>query len=70
MIHYFDNYNCGLFFFYQHFLFLCDKQLLESSGKLHLLDKMMVKLKEQKCHYERIDGKVGGAERQIRIDRF
>lgn len=70
------------------------KQLLESSGKLHLLDKMMVKLKEQghrvliysqfqhmldlledycsykKWHYERIDGKVGGAERQIRIDRF
>jgi chromodomain-helicase-DNA-binding protein 4 len=70
------------------------KQLLESSGKLHLLDKMMVKLKEQghrvliysqfqhmldlledycsykKWQYERIDGKVGGAERQIRIDRF
>ncbi|WMV34711.1 hypothetical protein MTR67_028096 [Solanum verrucosum] len=70
------------------------KQLLESSGKLQLLDKMMVKLKEQghrvliysqfqhmldlledyctykKWHYERIDGKVPGAERQIRIDRF
>ncbi|KAK3033012.1 hypothetical protein RJ639_037141 [Escallonia herrerae] len=70
------------------------KQLLESSGKLHLLDKMMLKLKEQghrvliysqfqhmldlledycnyrKWQYERIDGKVGGAERQIRIDRF
>ncbi|KAK8520284.1 hypothetical protein V6N13_031255 [Hibiscus sabdariffa] len=70
------------------------KQLLESSGKLHLLDKMMVKLKEQghrvliysqfqhmldlledyctykNWQYERIDGKVGGAERQIRIDRF
>ncbi|KAF5461360.1 hypothetical protein F2P56_017465 [Juglans regia] len=70
------------------------KQLLESSGKLQLLDKMMVKLKEQghrvliysqfqhmldlledyctykKWIYERIDGKVGGAERQIRIDRF
>ncbi|XP_020236439.1 CHD3-type chromatin-remodeling factor PICKLE [Cajanus cajan] len=70
------------------------KQLLESSGKLQLLDKMMVKLKEQRhrvliysqfqsmldlledyCsykhwQYERIDGKVGGAERQIRIDRF
>ncbi|CAK9161669.1 unnamed protein product [Ilex paraguariensis] len=70
------------------------KQLLESSGKLHLLDKMMVKLKEQghrvliysqfqhmldlledycnymKWQYERIDGKVAGAERQIRIDRF
>ncbi|XP_045804339.1 CHD3-type chromatin-remodeling factor PICKLE isoform X2 [Trifolium pratense] len=70
------------------------KQLLESSGKLHLLDKMMVKLKEQghrvliytqfqhmldlledycsykRWQYERIDGKVGGAERQIRIDRF
>ncbi|KAG8381710.1 hypothetical protein BUALT_Bualt05G0001000 [Buddleja alternifolia] len=71
-----------------------DKQLLESSGKLQLLDKMMVKLREQghrvliysqfqhmldwledycnyrKWHYERIDGKVSGAERQIRIDRF
>ncbi|KAK6237044.1 hypothetical protein QUC31_020837 [Theobroma cacao] len=70
------------------------KQLLESSGKLQLLDKMMVKLKEQghrvliysqfqhmldlledyctykNWQYERIDGKVGGAERQIRIDRF
>ncbi|KAL2318030.1 hypothetical protein Fmac_031906 [Flemingia macrophylla] len=70
------------------------KQLLESSGKLQLLDKMMVKLKEQGhrvliysqfqsmldlledyCSYkhwqfERIDGKVGGADRQIRIDRF
>ncbi|MCE0481478.1 hypothetical protein HAX54_039253, partial [Datura stramonium] len=69
-------------------------QLLESSGKLQLLDKMMVKLKDQghrvliysqfqhmldlledyctykKWHYERIDGKVPGAERQIRIDRF
>ncbi|KAG5590761.1 hypothetical protein H5410_041275 [Solanum commersonii] len=68
--------------------------LLESSGKLQLLDKMMVRLKEQghrvliysqfqhmldlledycnyrKWQYERIDGKVGGAERQIRIDRF
>ncbi|KAL3497299.1 hypothetical protein ACH5RR_040031, partial [Cinchona calisaya] len=71
-----------------------NKQLLESSGKLQLLDKMMVKLKEQghrilvysqfqhmldlledycnykKWQYERIDGKVGGAERQVRIDRF
>ncbi|OAY53615.1 CHD3-type chromatin-remodeling factor PICKLE [Manihot esculenta] len=70
------------------------KQLVESSGKLQLLDKMMVKLKEQghrvliysqfqhmldlledyctykKWQYERIDGRVGGAERQIRIDRF
>ncbi|XWS72736.1 hypothetical protein CRYUN_Cryun02cG0066000 [Craigia yunnanensis] len=70
------------------------KQLLESSGKLQLLDKMMIKLKEQghrvliysqfqhmldiledyctykNWQYERIDGKVGGAERQIRIDRF
>ncbi|KAL8539594.1 hypothetical protein ACS0TY_001269 [Phlomoides rotata] len=70
------------------------KQLLESSGKLQLLDKMMVRLKEQghrvlvysqfqhmlnlledycnyrNMQYERIDGKVGGAERQIRIDRF
>ncbi|XP_027939210.1 CHD3-type chromatin-remodeling factor PICKLE isoform X1 [Vigna unguiculata] len=69
-------------------------QLLESSGKLQLLDKMMVKLKEQghrvlicsqfqkmldlledyccykNWHYERIDGKVGGAERQEKIDRF
>ncbi|KAJ9167671.1 hypothetical protein P3X46_019285 [Hevea brasiliensis] len=70
------------------------KQLVESSGKLQLLDKMMVKLKEQghrvliysqfqnmldlledycahkKWQHERIDGRVGGAERQIRIDRF
>ncbi|CAH1442278.1 unnamed protein product [Lactuca virosa] len=70
------------------------KQLLESSGKLQLLDKMMVKLKEQghrvliytqfqhmldlledycnykKWLYERIDGKVSGGERQVRIDRF
>ncbi|XVF89383.1 hypothetical protein PTKIN_Ptkin19aG0125900 [Pterospermum kingtungense] len=70
------------------------KQLLESSGKTQLLDKMMVRLKEQGHRvllysqfqhmldlledyctyknwlYERIDGKVGGAERQIRIDRF
>ncbi|XAR71032.1 DNA helicase [Bertholletia excelsa] len=70
------------------------KLLLESCGKLQLLDKMMVRLKEQghrvliysqfqhmldlledycgykKWLYERIDGKVGGAERQIRIDRF
>ncbi|XP_050216353.1 CHD3-type chromatin-remodeling factor PICKLE [Mercurialis annua] len=70
------------------------RQLIESSGKLQLLDKMMVRLKEQghrvliysqfqhmldlledycaykKWQYERIDGKVGGAERQIRIDRF
>ncbi|XP_047969481.1 CHD3-type chromatin-remodeling factor PICKLE [Salvia hispanica] len=71
-----------------------NKQLLESSGKLQLLDKMMLKLKEEghrvliysqfqhmldlledycnyrKWTYERIDGKVGGAERQVRIDRF
>lgn len=71
-----------------------NKQLLESSGKMQLLDKMMVKLKQQghrvliysqfqhmldlledycnyrKWQYERIDGKVGGAERQVRIDRF
>ncbi|KAE8654547.1 CHD3-type chromatin-remodeling factor PICKLE [Hibiscus syriacus] len=70
------------------------KLFLESSGKLQLLDKMMIKLKEQghrvliysqfqhmldlledyctykNWQYERIDGKVGGAERQIRIDRF
>ncbi|KAH6757889.1 chromatin remodeling factor CHD3 [Perilla frutescens var. hirtella] len=70
------------------------KQLLESSGKLQLLDKMMIKLKEQghrvliysqfqhmldlledycnyrKWLYERIDGKVAGADRQVRIDKF
>nr|XP_043610939.1 CHD3-type chromatin-remodeling factor PICKLE [Erigeron canadensis] len=70
------------------------KQLLETSGKLQLLDKMMVRLKEQghrvliytqfqhmldlledycnykKWLYERIDGKVSGGERQVRIDRF
>ncbi|CAH2077310.1 unnamed protein product [Thlaspi arvense] len=70
------------------------KYLLESSGKLQLLDKMLVKLKEQghrvliytqfqhmldllgyycgskNWFYERIDGKVSGAERQLRIDRF
>ncbi|XP_020591583.1 CHD3-type chromatin-remodeling factor PICKLE-like [Phalaenopsis equestris] len=70
------------------------RQLLDPSGKMQLLDKMMVKLKEQghrvliysqfqhmldlledylsykKWSYERIDGKVSGAERQIRIDRF
>lgn len=68
--------------------------LLDASGKLQLLDKMMVKLKEQghrvliysqfqhmldlledyltykKWNYERIDGRISGAERQIRIDRF
>ncbi|XXG40563.1 hypothetical protein AAC387_Pa01g1247 [Persea americana] len=70
------------------------RHLLDSSGKLHLLDKLMVKLKEQghrvliytqfqhmldlledylsykKWNYERVDGKVSGVERQIRIDRF
>ncbi|XP_059642926.1 CHD3-type chromatin-remodeling factor PICKLE [Cornus florida] len=70
------------------------KQLLEYSGKLHLLDKMMLKLREgghrvliytqfqhmldlleeycsfRKWQYERIDGRVAGADRQIRIDRF
>ncbi|PIA60914.1 hypothetical protein AQUCO_00300438v1 [Aquilegia coerulea] len=70
------------------------RQLLDSSGKLQLLDKLMVKLKEQghrvliytqfqhmldlledyctykKWLYERIDGNVPGADRQIRIDRF
>jgi SNF2 family DNA or RNA helicase len=30
-----------------NFLLLYDRQLVESSGKLQLLDKMMVKLKEQ-----------------------
>ncbi|KAH8939040.1 hypothetical protein BDL97_15G016300 [Sphagnum fallax] len=71
-----------------------NRQLLEVSGKLLLLDKMMVKLKadghrvliysqftrmldiledwihEKKWGYERIDGKINGAERQVRIDRF
>lgn len=70
------------------------RKLLEFSGKMQLLDKMMVKLKEnghrvliysqfqhmldlledylcyKKWSYERIDGKISGAERQIRIDRF
>ncbi|XP_024004425.1 CHD3-type chromatin-remodeling factor PICKLE [Eutrema salsugineum] len=70
------------------------KHFLESSGKFQLLDKMLVRLKEQghrvliytqfqhmlnlledycfykKWYCERIDGKVGGAERQKRIDRF
>ncbi|CAB79908.1 putative protein [Arabidopsis thaliana] len=69
-------------------------KLLEASGKLQLLDKMMVKLKEQghrvliytqfqhtlylledyftfkNWNYERIDGKISGPERQVRIDRF
>jgi SNF2 family DNA or RNA helicase len=44
---YFDFYDCGLFIINISIYFLCDRQLLESSGKLHLLDKMMVKLKEQ-----------------------
>ncbi|KAK8938193.1 CHD3-type chromatin-remodeling factor PICKLE [Platanthera guangdongensis] len=70
------------------------KQLLDFSGKMPLLDKMLVKLKEQghrvliysqfqhmldlledyltykNWSYERIDGNISGAERQIRIDRF
>lgn len=70
------------------------RQLLEASGKLLLMDKMMVKLKAEghrvliysqfkimldiiedwlslkKWSYERIDGNISGAERQIRIDRF
>lgn len=70
------------------------RQLLEASGKLVLMDKIMVKLKEEghrvliysqfkimldiiedwlalkKWSYERIDGNISGAERQIRIDRF
>jgi chromodomain-helicase-DNA-binding protein 4 len=103
-------------------LWIC-RRLLDSSGKMQLLDKMMVKLKEQghrvliysqfqhmldlledylsyrvlsylpivtmlalranvshplfyelymfqKWTYERIDGKISGADRQIRIDRF
>lgn len=32
---------------YSYFCFLFYRQLLESAGKLNLLDKMMVKLKEQ-----------------------
>jgi chromodomain-helicase-DNA-binding protein 4 len=75
------------------YVYAC-RQLLEVSGKLLLLDKMMVKLKadghrvliysqftrmldiledwihEKKWGYERIDGKINGAERQVRIDRF
>jgi chromodomain-helicase-DNA-binding protein 4 len=71
-----------------------NRQLLEVSGKLLLLDKMMVKLKadghrvliysqftrmldiledwihDKKWGYERIDGKINGVERQVRIDRF
>ncbi|KAG0556719.1 hypothetical protein KC19_11G074300 [Ceratodon purpureus] len=71
-----------------------NRQLLENSGKLLLLDKMMAKLHAQghrvliysqftrmldiledwlhlkKWGYERIDGKISGAERQIRIDRY
>lgn len=38
-----------------------------------LLSKSLINiiiLLGQKWQYERIDGKVGGAERQIRIDRF
>lgn len=68
--------------------------MLQASGKLLLLDKMMERLKAQghrvliysqftkmldvledwlacrKWGYERIDGKVNGIERQVRIDRF
>ncbi|XP_024359262.1 CHD3-type chromatin-remodeling factor PICKLE isoform X2 [Physcomitrium patens] len=71
-----------------------NRQLLENSGKLLLLDKMMTKLHSQghrvliysqftrmldiledwlhlkKWGYERIDGKISGSERQIRIDRY
>ncbi|XP_024544547.1 CHD3-type chromatin-remodeling factor PICKLE [Selaginella moellendorffii] len=71
-----------------------NRHRIESSGKLSLLDKMMVKLKasghrvllysqfqhmldiledyltHKNWSYERIDGNVTGAERQIRIDRF
>lgn len=70
------------------------RQLLEASGKLLLMDKMMVKLKAdghrvliysqfknmldiledwltfKKWSYERIDGTISGADRQIRIDNF
>lgn len=41
------SYNNVPLFFASTFLFLFYRQLLESSGKLQLLDKMMVKLKEQ-----------------------
>ncbi|KAJ3695446.1 hypothetical protein LUZ60_000823 [Juncus effusus] len=70
------------------------RRLFDAGGKMELLDKMMLKLREQghrvliysqfqhmldlledymsfrKWSYERIDGKIAGAERQIRIDRF
>ena len=42
-----------IFFFFligslcSFFIFLCFRQMLESSGKLQLLDKLMMKLKEQ-----------------------
>lgn len=120
----FFNFQCRSLTFYLAHNDYYPRQLLESSGKLQLLDKMMIKLKEQghrvliysqfqhmldlledycnyrvwisnciilsyleytikhiliyswcllyfqKWYYERIDGKVTGAERQIRIDRF
>ncbi|KAG0608643.1 hypothetical protein M758_8G121700 [Ceratodon purpureus] len=71
-----------------------NRQLMENSGKLVLLDKMMTKLHAQghrvliysqftrmldiledwinlkEWGYERIDGKISGSERQIRIDRY
>ncbi|CAM6088601.1 unnamed protein product [Calypogeia fissa] len=71
-----------------------NRQMLEASEKLFLLEKMMAKMRVQghrvliysqftrmldileewllykKWGYERIDGKINGAERQIRIDRF
>ncbi|KAG6555361.1 hypothetical protein Mapa_002587 [Marchantia paleacea] len=71
-----------------------NRLMLEASGKLILLERMMAKLRVQghrvliysqftrmldileewllykKWGYERIDGKINGADRQIRIDRF
>ena len=45
--------------------------LLERSCDI-LLNMIVISfvLFSQKWQYERIDGKVGGAERQVRIDRF
>ncbi|KAL2624235.1 hypothetical protein R1flu_008480 [Riccia fluitans] len=71
-----------------------NRMMLEASGKLILLERMMAKLRIQghrvliysqftrmldileewllykKWGYERIDGKINGADRRIRIDRF
>ena len=37
----------SVYYFFDLHLFPIDRQLLDTSGKLQLLDKMMVKLKEQ-----------------------